>query len=382
MPIEINDKTMKLHRVIDDIVFTLAEMKFEGNKHIGIPSLLSVPGIGKTELIQHKANEMGYGFIFKNCGNFRLEEAGGIPDIIKKDNELHTKWSIPEFITDLREISKKYQKVLCLLDDAHLAGNIQEMFFELFTQYSIKGIKIPDNIFIVLAGNFSSIAGAKKSLSAVINRTYRFKVEPDFQYWRDNFAIPNNIYEPILQFLIQNNRYFIGEENHNEAWASPRSWTYLSSLLKKLEIKNKNLDDREYICICASSVGDLIAQEFYTYIKIYKEFDVEEIYNTGKFKIPNEPAKKFPFIYAISNEFVKRFKVKGIKNIDSDLKVYGKIFNELWKTNRELILSSIRYITSIDGQSGFAKCLDSRYIDKEVLSECVNYISKLYQLKK
>jgi len=309
-----------LHLAIE-IAFVDLDEQISGNTDFSIPYLAGAPGGGKTESIRAKALKLDAAFISRNLGLARLEEFGGIPDLrivkFKKDgtvakddadeyesNELHTIWSVPELISEIRVLSKVRNCVICLLDDWHLAPpDIQALGYELFSQRSLKGYEVPDNCMFLLAGNDTSMAGARTQFSAIMNRVAKTYVKTSFEYWRDNFAYNHNIYDAIPSFLGQreNTYLFHGKEDVTDPWASPRSWTKLSTKILTLQKKNFKLTENDFLIVCESHVGLEAASKFVTYHDIYIKFDTDRIYSTGKFTIPTDPVDRFAFGAAISS---------------------------------------------------------------------------------
>lgn len=349
-------KRIRLHRAVD-IAFSDMPMRMQNIKDIATPYLSGPPGGGKTKSCESKAKDLGMGFISRNMGMSRIEEFGGIPDFIRIEGELRTEWSIPELICQIREESKKRQ-VCVLLDDWHLANpNIQSLGYELFTDYSIKGYKIPENVLFILAGNDTTAAGARTQFSAVMNRVAKMYVETDFDHWKDSWAISNDVYVPILSFLdnMEYRDYFHGKEDVSDAWPSPRSWTNLSSKIKGLIQQNiwDDLTEYEQLCVCTSHVGIEAASDFYMYYTIFSKFPVKEIYTTGKYTIPSTAMDRFAFTYAISSEFINQMKQNKNKEVTKFYvaeKVYSSILKDFNKSHPELAMISMRYVTSKDGQ--------------------------------
>ena len=275
-----NIQRIPLHTAVK-LAFSLAEQRLEGITDLSTPYLSGPPGGGKTQSIRAEAHKRNMHFVARNLGMARAEEFGGIPEINKKDQELHTTWTVPELLCELRTKAKE-KDVICLLDDWHLSSSqIQAMGYEMFSDYNLKGYKIPKNVLIILAGNDTAAAGARSQFSAVMNRVSKMYVETDFDYWKSVYAYPHNVYDPLVSFLDSKEyrRFFHGKEDVVNPWPSPRSYTNLSNMLKGLE-KNgisSQVSEYEELCIYASHIGVEAASAFQTYY--YRKLNTSFFYD-------------------------------------------------------------------------------------------------------
>jgi len=347
-----------LHRAIE-IAFLDFDLRLNGEENLSTPYLSGPPGGGKTKSILNHANKYGFGFVARNMGLAKIEEFGGIPEINKVKlksgvSELHTKWTVPELICELRLKAENYSAVVCLLDDWHLSTpQIQALGYELFTDYSVKGNKVPSNIVFLLAGNDTAQAGARTQFSAIMNRVAKMYVETDFSHWLEKFALPNEVHPAVASFLEtpDHRQYFHGKEDVNDPWCSPRSWTNFSTKLKHVEAIKMNLDASEKMALCAAHVGFEGASKFHLYYNVYSKVNTKQIFNTGKFKIPTKPMEQFAFCAATASEFYNRYEEqKSSKKPDTKpLEIYGEIISALQKGKLpELCINSLRYVAARD----------------------------------
>jgi hypothetical protein len=350
-----SQERISLHRAVQ-IAFEDFNLRLKGVTDLSTPYISGKPGGGKSQSIRAEAKRRGFGYLGRNMGLERVEYLGGIPDFKKIKNEdtgeeeLHTVWAIPEIITNLRVLSKKYPAVVCHLMDWHLTNpQLSAIGFEAFTDYTIKGYKIPLNTVFILDGNDTAAAGARTQFSAVMNRVAKMYIETDFDYWRDNYAIPYNLLPEIVSFLEakDNRHHFHGDEDVNNPWASPRTWTNLSNKISGLRRSLwSDLSEFEKTQVCSSHVGIEAASAFQTYYNIYMSFNTKQIYDTGKYTIPKDPIDRFAFGSAISSEFYNRYSSNDKRAAD----VYFKILSDLNKSFPEIGMKSIRYIAIKDAK--------------------------------
>lgn len=349
-----SQERIALHRAVQ-IAFEDFDLRLKGITDLSTSYISGKPGGGKSQSIRAEASKRGYGYLGRNMGLERVEYLGGIPDFKKMINEetgeeeLHTVWAIPEIITNLRYLGRRHSAVVCHLMDWHLTNpQLSAIGFEAFTDYTIKGYKLPKNVVFMLDGNDTAAAGARTQFSAVMNRVAKIYVQTDFDYWRDAFAIPKGVMPEIISFLDAKDtrHHFHGEEDVNNPWPSPRSWTNLSSKILGMRMSGlwERLTHFERTQTYGSHVGIEAASAFQTYYTIYINLNAKQIFNTGKYTIPKDPVDRFAFGSAISSEFYNRYS-------DNDKKcseLYVKILADLNKNFPEIAMKSIRYVAIKD----------------------------------
>lgn len=335
-------------------VFSHLNAHWNGKK-VATPFICGKPGGGKSEMMSYACAQKGIGFLPITVGLIRVERFTGIPDFrevqYKGNTELNTIWSVPEIVGTLRVMSEKFERVICLYDDWHIAPpEVQASGFETFTYHSINGYEIPRNVAFCLAGNATAAAGARNSFSAVMNRVAKIYVETDFDYWRDTYAYKHSIDPEFVSFLDnQANRHlFHGDEDTKEPWPSPRSWTECARAIEQAK-SDDLINHGEYAnlmmhSIVAAHVGGKASAEFMIYHNIYSQINARKIFDSSQWKLPNDPIKRFAFGAACSVEFYDRF----VRKDKRALKTYCEMMNAFEKHCPEIAIRSIRYLAGKD----------------------------------
>lgn len=203
----------------------------------------------------------------------------------------------------------KRRGVVWMLDDMHLCGPVHmAMLYELLTERKLREYYLPKNVAMCLCGNTSQKAGAKTTFSAIVNRCALFPVFTDFGYWKNNFAIVNGVHSAIISFLGNQTfqKHFHEKEEVDKPWASPRAWTRLSTIIKRIEEMSGGrklaADDLAYLA--AAHVGKTASGEFVNYYKIFTQFDMKKIFEDYKnFGLPTDPTQQYAVAYAIITEY-------------------------------------------------------------------------------
>ncbi|MCM1532941.1 MAG: ATP-binding protein [Ruminococcus flavefaciens] len=351
---ETTDKfQIPLHKAIESAFIDL-ENTIEGNRDIAIPFLCGAPGGGKTSIIKAECKARGWNIYARNMGMTVNEELSGIPELIhvtEGDKEYPVcLWSKPQIVSDIERLAAEAPTVI-FFDDWHRTPSvIQNLAFESFTDYTLKGFPFPQNVAFILAGNDSVAAGARDQLSAVMNRVSKKYVKTDYEQWKKAFGY-ESVHPFVLGFLDaeMNRKFFHMEESMYEPWASPRSWSYLSKkiqLMEKKETNNgknaldpvKKLDsaDKELLLAeYASYVGRQAATELLKYYLFYRNVRVQEIFETGKYNIPDNMVEKYIFVSLVSNQYVALW-MEGEKKRKRHSEIYLDIIMTLYKDYPEI----------------------------------------------
>ena len=318
------------------------------------------PGIGKSDLMEQIASELGFGLNVQYLGAMLIEQFG-MPLPTLKENARFQKWSDPDFfsVENLRvEPKDPSGTIILFMDDIHLATKtIQTYFFQLLTYRSIHNKTMPGNFVMIGAGNRSQDrAGAQAILAPIVNRFYFLDVTADVDDWIKNFAIPNNVRQDIISFLDMHHNFLMSEPLESQPWASPRSWTYFSQELNQME-KNNSLDISTMTTIGNGHIGLEYTTKFIEYATLYMKWNAKQ-YLTGT-PLPsikdNSKIDNYTLMSAIIGEFLKNLRHVNweLENpiIKKQIKVVQKLFNEMMKDNTEIIPLGLRTLILSDKQN-------------------------------
>lgn len=317
------------------------ELALKDDVEIAIPFICGAPGGGKTASIKAECEARDWNLLVRNTAMMLYEEFSGIPDVkTNEKGEIFAQWSKPQLVEDAERLAANGKPVLIFFDDWHRTNaSIQSLGFETFSAkingfHTLKGFSLPKKTIFLIAGNDSVAAGAREQLSAIMNRVSKKYVKTNYDYWKNEFAL-GKINPIILGFLDQldNHKYFHMEESQFEPWASPRSWTYLSTKMSALESSKLNYGNPELVAEFSSYIGTEAASKLIQYWIYYKTVNVVEIFKTGHYKIPPDIVSRYIFSYAISYEFVNRWNNSALKA--SAEQVFCKILNDVYKISKE-----------------------------------------------
>jgi len=339
-----DELTIDLHESIDIALQMSFHNCIQTNNHFktAIPYLIGPPGGGKSASLNASCQKYKkVGFISIHFAFKPLEDISGLPyaeKITINGTELTgTRWSLPQLITIFYAQSQLYDYLIILIDDYHLCSkDHQNLGYELFTEHSLRGVYLPQNSAIILAGNDSTLSNSIRLSSGISNRVFMMFVVTNYDHWKFEYAIPNNIRPEILSFLNNkiNQRKYFHEDENIKSYASPRTWSYLSIAWDLLE-KNSNLKLHH---ICQGHIGIKASSAFMAHCKIFNTINCEKIFQTGKFNIPQSSIDGYIFGTAIISYYIQNLK----KNNDTNRKILCQIIDELCKYHKEIAIAIMK----------------------------------------
>jgi hypothetical protein len=220
------------------------------------------PGIGKSELVEGITNDLGGLMIDLRLGQMEPTDIRGIPfynkDIGKMD------WAPPVELPD-EETAAQYPIVVLFLDELNSAApSVQSAAYQLILNRRIGKYKLPDNVVMVAAGNRESDKGVTYRMpTPLANRFIHQEMKVDFSSWQE-WAVNNRIHKDVVGYLsfAKQDLYDFDAKSASRAFATPRSWTFVSELLAEGD------DDDTTMNLIAGTVGEGLAVKFMAHRKV------------------------------------------------------------------------------------------------------------------
>ena len=331
-------------------------------------AIQGAPGTGKSDIIREICEENGWCLNVKYISNMSLEQITGLP--AKVENGSTAIWTKPELFnfdnpeyapgkylnaTDSK-VKDETVKVL-LIDDFHLADRmIQKYLFQLLTYKSLNGYKLPPNTAILLAGNRNTDKACANTIPApVCNRMIFVEVHSDVEDWLLNFAFKHGVRTDITSYLHQYGDARLScEPLESAAWASPRSWTYLSYQMDQHEAMFGSISMDDLKVMASGLIGTENAIKFIEYRELFAKWNFDnmiqlpfnKVIKSFEKEVNNNPSE----VYAIINSAVswllatyrnKEFDIKNHEVITAAEFVY-KILTFLITFKNEKSMRNVR----------------------------------------
>ena len=235
------------------------------------------PGIGKSDVVAEIARDMGALLIDLRLGQMDPTDIRGIPFYNKELGKMD--WAPPIDLPDA-ETASQYPYVVLFMDEMNSAPPaVQAAAYQLVLNRRVGKYRLPDNVVMVAAGNRESDKGVTYRMPTPLsNRFVHSEMKVDFPSWQE-WAIKNQIHKDVVGFLTfaKQDLYDFDSKSSSRAFATPRSWTFVSELLA-----DEDLDVSTTTDLIAGTVGEGLAVKFMAHRKIASKLPKPEDILSGK----------------------------------------------------------------------------------------------------
>ena len=274
------------------------------------------PGIGKSELVADITQELGGHMIDLRLGQMEPTDIRGIPFYNKDLGKMD--WAPPIELPD-EELAEQYPLVVLFLDELNSAApSVQAAAYQLILNRRIGKYALPKNVVMVAAGNRESDKGVTYRMpTPLANRFIHQEMKVDFASYQE-WAVNNNIHKDVVGYLsfAKQDLYDFDAKSASRAFATPRSWTFVSELLE-----DEDADDDTLMNLVAGTIGEGLAVKFMAHRKIAGRMPKPEDILSGKEKDLN--VKEVSAMYSLVISMC--YELKGA----IERKVSDKQFHEM-----------------------------------------------------
>ena len=234
------------------------------------------PGIGKSELVEGITKDLGGLMIDLRLGQMEPTDIRGIPFYNKEVGKMD--WAPPIELPD-EEMAKEYPVVVLFLDELNSAApSVQSAAYQLILNRRIGKYRLPKNVVMVAAGNRESDKGVTYRMpTPLANRFIHQEMKVDFASWQE-WAVTHKVHKDVVGYLsfAKQDLYDFDAKSASRAFATPRSWTFVSELL------DEGGDDDTTTNLIAGTVGEGLAVKFMAHRKIAGRMPKPEDILSGK----------------------------------------------------------------------------------------------------
>lgn len=252
--------------------------------------LWGAPGVGKSNVVKQTADELNIKLIDVRAALLDPTDLRGLPFIDKSGRAV---WSSPDFLP--REGAG-----ILFLDELNSAPPLtMAACYQLILDRKLGEYELPAGWIAIGAGNRRTDRAIVNEMSSALSN--RFANHIDFDIDVDEFiawALRAGIETEIIAFIRfrPNLLHSFDPKKNERAFPSPRSWEFMSDLLKA-GIDPECLYDM--ICGC---IGEGAGAEFTAFLKIYKSLPSPDmvILNPDGAPVPDDPATLYALTGALS----------------------------------------------------------------------------------
>jgi len=221
------------------------------------------PGIGKSDIMAQINGSLDNSHLIDiRLSLWEPTDIKGIPYYSANDNVMA--WAPPaELPTE--EFASQFKSIVLFLDEMNSAAPaVQAAAYQLILNRKVGTYKLPDNVVIVAAGNRETDKGVTYRMPAPLaNRFVHLELRVDFEDWL-TWATEHKIHADVVGYLTfaKQDLYDFDPKSSSRAFATPRSWSFVSELL------DDNLQESTLTDLVAGSVGEGLAVKFAAHRKV------------------------------------------------------------------------------------------------------------------
>lgn len=240
--------------------------------------LMGPPGIGKTQIMEQIAREMGIALVAYTITHHTRQSAIGLPFIREKEYGGKT-YSVTEY-TMSEIIASVYEKMeqtslsegILFIDEINCVSETLAPAMLQFLQCKTFGNqKVPKGWIIVAAGNPPEYNKSVREFDVVtLDRMKKIDVEADYTVWKE-YAYRVGIHPAIMSYLDmkRENFYRVETSVDGKMFVTARGWEDLSQMLVVYEMMGKKMD-REVVHQYLQHWK--IAKDFAVYLELYEKY--------------------------------------------------------------------------------------------------------------
>ena len=266
------------------------------------------PGIGKSDIIKQLGTELDAHVIDVRLSLWEPTDIKGIPYFDSNDGTM--RWAPPNELPS-QSFASQHKQIILFLDEMNSAAPaVQAAAYQLVLNRRVGTYQLPDNVSIVAAGNRESDKGVTYRMPAPLaNRFVHLELAVD---WDDYFewATENKIHKDVVGFLTFSKKdlYDFDPKSSSRAFATPRSWSFVSELLVDDDTDSDTLTD-----LVSGAIGEGLAIKFMAHRKIASKLpDPSDIL---KGKVKKMETKEISAMYSLTVSLCYELKDACDKNV-------------------------------------------------------------------
>jgi len=233
------------------------------------------PGIGKSDIVKQIGEDAGREVIDVRLALWEPTDIKGIPYYNADQGKMV--WAPPAELPTNPEST-----AIIFLDELNSAPPaVQAAAYQLILNRRVGTYELPKGVDVVAAGNREGDRGVTYRMPAPLaNRFIHLEAKVDFDDFQE-WAVMNAVHPEVLGYVgfAKQDLYDFDPKSPSKAFATPRSWVFVSDLLKDDDCDADTLHN-----LIAGAVGDGLAVKFMAHRKIAGRLPKAEDILDGKVK--------------------------------------------------------------------------------------------------
>lgn len=312
------------------------------------------PGIGKSDIVHQIGDDLNAHVIDVRLSLWEPTDIKGIPYFDSNDSKMV--WAPPVELPDAA-FAAKHENIILFLDEMNSAApSVQAAAYQLILNRKVGTYTLPDNVFIVAAGNREADKGVTYRMPAPLaNRFIHLEMRVDFDNWFD-WATMNRVHKDVVGFLTFSKKdlYDFDPKSASRSFATPRSWSFVSELLED------DLDDGTTTDLVAGAIGEGLAVKFMAHRKVASSMPDPTDILSGKVK--ELKSKEVSAMYSLTVSLcyeLKEAEDRKDKQFDTKVNNFFRFAMDNFDTEMVvmgIVLALTKYQLSIDPDA--VECFD------------------------
>ena len=233
------------------------------------------PGIGKSDIVKQIGDDAGREVVDVRLALWEPTDIKGIPYYNAEQGKMV--WAPPaELPTDPESTA------IIFLDELNSAPPaVQAAAYQLVLNRRVGTYSLPKGVDIIAAGNREGDRGVTYRMpSPLANRFIHLEAKVDFDDFQD-WATLNKVHPEVVGYVgfAKQDLYDFDPKGSSKAFATPRSWVFVSDLLKDDDTDQDTLHN-----LIAGAIGDGLSVKFMAHRKIAGKLPKAEDILDGKVK--------------------------------------------------------------------------------------------------
>ena len=212
-----------------------------------------------------------------------------------------TEWLRPKLFDF--DASEDVVNILFLDELSAAPQSVQAAAYQITLDRTVGEHKLPDNTIIIAAGNRTTDRSvAFRMPNALANRMMHFRVEVSFASWKA-WADRNGVHPFVKGYLSHDPDKLYAEPADKDeiAYPTPRTWEFISGLLRALEIRPDSDLSPDLNYLFSGCIGSAAALDFELWCNVFRALpSVERIYagleKPDRKSLPKKPDVLFALV--------------------------------------------------------------------------------------
>jgi hypothetical protein len=233
------------------------------------------PGIGKSDIVKQIGDDAKREVVDVRLALWEPTDIKGIPYYNAEQGKMV--WAPPsELPMDADSTA------IIFLDELNSAPPaVQAAAYQLILNRRVGTYELPKGVDVVAAGNREGDRGVTYRMPAPLaNRFVHLEMKVDFDDWQE-WAVTNTVHPEVVGYVgfAKQDLYDFDPKSASKAFATPRSWSFVSDLLEDDDTDTDTLHN-----LIAGAVGDGLATKFMAHRKVAGRMPKAEDILDGKVK--------------------------------------------------------------------------------------------------